>query len=133
MRNARQRSLVLNIVNNNCSHPTAYMVYQECIKEIPNISLGTVYRNLNTLVEIGLIQKLDIPNQMTRYDKVLNHDHFVCLKCGQVYDLEKSNITYDEFINGNKVYTCKIRYEGICHDCLRNDRKGDVIYGIKGK
>ena len=47
-------------------------------------------------------------------------------------DVKEATAMY-EFINGNKVYTCKIRYEGICHDCLRNDRKGDVIYGIKRK
>ena len=121
MRNTRQRSLVLEIINNSYSHPTAYMVYQECIKFIPNISLGTVYRNLNTLASLGEIQRLEIPNQMTRYDKVLNHDHFICLECGRVYDVKRSEISYNEIIDGNKVYACKISYEGICCDCLNKN------------
>ena len=118
MRNTRQRNLVLDIINNSYNHPTAYQVYEECIKEIPNISLGTVYRNLNTLVSLSQIQKLDISNGITRYDKVLSHDHFICINCSNVYDLKRSKISYDEFIDGNKIYTCKISYEGICSDCL---------------
>lgn len=122
MRNTRQRSLVLDIINNSYSHPTAYQVHEECTKVIPNISLGTVYRNLNTLVGLGEIQRLEIPNQMTRYDKMLSHDHFICLECGNVYDLKRSKISYDEVIDGNRVYNCKISYEGICHDCLNKEK-----------
>ena len=134
MRNTKQRNLVLDIINNSFNHPTAYMVHQECTKVIPNINLGTVYRNLNTLVNLGEIQRLEIPNQMIRYDKVLSHDHFICVKCGCVHDVTRSKITYDDVINGNKVYACKISYEGICRDCLDiNKNKGDDIDGIKGK
>lgn len=118
MRNTKQRSLVLDVINNSCNHPTAYMVHQECLKAMPNISLGTVYRNLNTLVSHGEIQRLDIPNIMTRYDKISKHDHFICNCCGNVYDLKRSNISYDDVIDGNKIYACKISYEGICHDCI---------------
>ena len=133
MRNTRQRSLVLDIINNSYNHPTAYEIHDECTKVIPNISLGTVYRNLNTLVSLGEIQRLEIPNQMTRYDKVLSHDHFICLECGNVYDLERSKISYDKVIDGNLIYTCKISYDGICRDCLDNKGKGEDINGIKRK
>ena len=119
MRNTRQRNLVLEIINNSYNHPTAYQVHEECTKVMPNISLGTVYRNLNTLVSLGQIQRLDISNGITRYDKVLSHDHFICTNCSNVYDLNRSNISYNEYIDGNKVYSCKIVYEGICHDCLK--------------
>ena len=121
MRNTKQRNLVLDIVNKSYNHPTAYMVYEECTKVISNISLGTVYRNLNTLVNLGQIQRLEMPNEMTRYDKNINHAHFLCLKCGNVYDLKQSKISYEEAIEGNKVYTCKISYEGICRDCINKD------------
>lgn len=134
MRNTKQRNIVLDIVNNSCSHPTAYMVYQECISVLPNISLGTVYRNLNTLVKLGSIQRLEVPGHIDRYDKVLDHDHFICLECGSIIDLDRSDISYDKMIDGNLVKTCKICYEGICLDCLKNiDYKGDDNNGIKGK
>lgn len=121
MRHTKQRNLVLDIVNNSYSHPTAYMVYQECVSVLPNISLGTVYRNLNTLVELGSIQRLEVPGHIDRYDKILDHDHFICLKCGNIIDLERSKISYNEMIDGNLVRNCKIRYEGICSDCLKNN------------
>ena len=132
MRNTRQRNLVLDIINNSFCHPTAYMVHEECVKDMPNISLGTVYRNLNALVELGKIQRLEIPNGITRYDKVMCHDHFICTCCGNVYDLERSNIMYDDMIDGNKVLRCKISYEGICSNCL-NNYEGDDFNGTKGK
>ena len=71
MRNTKQKKLILEIINNSCIHPTAYEVYEECVKEIPNISLTTVYRNLNALVRGGNIQRLEISGDMARYDKDL--------------------------------------------------------------
>ena len=118
MRNTKQRSLVLEIINNSYNHPTAYQVHEECLKVLPNISLGTIYRNLNALVNMGKIQKIDMPDNLTRYDKILRHDHFICTNCSNVYDLNRSDISYNEYIDGNKVCNCKIIYEGICHDCL---------------
>ena len=133
MRNTKQRNLVLEIIRNSCNHPTAYQVHEECIKVLPNISLGTVYRNLNTLVEIGEIQRLIVPGYMDRYDKIVSHDHFVCLNCGNIIDVKRSDITYEEMMDGNLVVHCKIRYEGICGDCLKLEKKGDDKDGIKGK
>lgn len=123
MRNTKQKKLILDIINNSCIHPTAYEVYEECVKEIPNISLTTVYRNLNTLVIEGEIQRLELSGEMARYDKVLCHDHFVCIKCGSICDIERNKIIYDDIINGNKIFCCKISYEGICQDCLNKNEK----------
>ena len=133
MRNTKQRNLVLDIINRSFEHPTAYMVHQQCLDVIPNISLGTVYRNLNMLVELGKIQRLEVPGHFERYDKMVCHDHFICISCGSIFDLNRSNISYDEIIDGHKVSECKIRYEGTCHDCLKLGKKGDDIDGIKGK
>ena len=118
MRNTKQKTLVLDIVNSSNNHPTASDIYHECVKRIPNISLGTVYRNLNKLVKIGSITTIEVPNNIVRYDKTISHDHFVCLKCGKVIDLKRSNITYNNMIEGNKIIDCKIRYDGLCCDCL---------------
>ena len=62
---------ILDIINNSYSHPRAYDVYLECKKEIPNISLGTVYRNLNTLLESNSIQKIKSTDNIDRYDKMI--------------------------------------------------------------
>ena len=57
MNHSKQRDIILEVVSNSCEHPSADMVYQEVKKQIPNISLGTVYRNLNLLVELKKIRK----------------------------------------------------------------------------
>lgn len=126
MRNTKQNSLVLEIINNSCSHPTAYDVYLECIKVMPNISLGTVYRNLNKLVDKREIQRFELKDNIVRYDKNVSHDHFICINCSKVIDLKRSNITYNEMINGNKILEVRVFYDGICCDCLKLD-KGDEI------
>ena len=122
MRNTKQSSLVLDIINKSYTHPTAYDVYLECMKVIPNISLGTVYRNLNKLVSKRLIQRFELKDNIVRYDKDICHDHFVCIKCSKVIDLDRIDITYDEMIDGNKVLNARIFYDGICCDCLKLDK-----------
>ena len=116
MRNTKQKELILNIINNSYSHPTAYDVYLECKKEIPNISLGTVYRNLNTLVECNDIQKIKSIDNFDRYDKMINHSHFICIKCNKIIDINEK-VDYNEYIGENKVLNCKLILEGLCKDC----------------
>ena len=123
MRHTKQECLILDIINNSYSHPTAYDVYNECVKKIPNISLGTVYRNLNKLVELGMIQRLDVPHNMVKYDKKISHDHFICMECSKVIDLDRSDISYNDDILGNKIVDCIIRYDGICKDCIKKEKE----------
>ena len=116
MRNTKQKELILTIINNSYSHPTAYDVYLECKKEIPNISLGTVYRNLNTLLESHSIQKIKSTDNIDRYDKMINHCHFICTICNKIIDINE-NVNYNEYIGENKVLNCKLILEGLCKDC----------------
>jgi Fe2+ or Zn2+ uptake regulation protein len=72
------------------SHPTADWVYNEVRREIPNISLGTVYRNLRLLADAGEILELDMCGAVSRFDaRRDNHYHFQCQKCGAVSDVEE--------------------------------------------
>ncbi len=87
MRTTKQQKLILKIINESFSHPTAYDIYIECRKNIPNISLGTVYRNLNILVSEFKIKRLKMPDNVDRFDKMLKHSHFVCIKCYKVIDV----------------------------------------------
>ena len=123
MRNTKQSSLVLDIVNKSCNHPTAYDVYLESIKIIPNISLTTVYRNLNKLVDKRLIQRFELKDNIVRYDKDTCHDHFVCIKCNKVIDLDRRYVGYKEMINGNKILNMRIFFDGICCDCLESRKE----------
>lgn len=88
MRYSRQRELILKKVSLLNDHPTAEEIYQEASKDIAGLSLGTVYRNLNTLVEAGLVRRVSVPGKADRFDHTLpQHSHLYCTKCGAVTDV----------------------------------------------
>lgn len=88
IKHSRQRDCIKEFLVSRCDHPTADTVYSHVREEFPNISLGTVYRNLSLLSEIGEIQKITC-NGPDRFDgNPLPHYHFTCDRCGSVSDLE---------------------------------------------
>ena len=88
---SRQREALLRELRSRKDHPTADTLYQELRKEYPHISLGTVYRNLALLCELGEIKKIPCGDGSERYDGFVDpHNHFVCSKCGKVIDLMES-------------------------------------------
>ncbi len=89
MRYSKQRELVMQTVQNLCDHPTAEEIYDAAVKECPGLSLGTVYRNLNSLVDAGRVRRVSIPGQADRFDHTLAwHSHLYCTVCGSVTDAE---------------------------------------------
>jgi Fe2+ or Zn2+ uptake regulation protein len=109
-------------LKNTKSHPTADWVYHKARKEIPNISLGTVYRNLHRLSEEGKIRKLTFGSSFDRYDAdTLFHYHFICRKCGKIYDLPsnggKKLCKQVEKKTGFEVEGVRIDFFGICRRC----------------
>ena len=92
---SRQRESIKANLMSRRDHPTADALYASIREKFPNISLGTVYRNLNLLVETGEILKLTCGNGPDHYDgNVTPHYHFVCRDCGQVYDMEVEELAY---------------------------------------
>ena len=92
---SRQREAILNLLCNTKSHPTAAWIYEQVREEIPNISLGTVYRNLSGLAEEGRIKKLAFGDSSVHFDgDVSVHSHFYCEHCGNIVDiwLDQSNM-----------------------------------------
>lgn len=84
----RQRAVVLEELSGVNNHPRADEIYQMVRKRLPKISFGTVYRNLKTLKELGLVRELNYGKNFSRYEaNVDNHHHFVCVDCGKVYDI----------------------------------------------
>ena len=88
MNNTKQRTLIYETVQGSSSHPTADDVFRAVRTKMPNISLGTVYRNLNVLTELGKIRKISIPGQPDHFDRQGDwHDHMVCVHCGRMLDI----------------------------------------------
>lgn len=121
---SRQREAVLVYLRSTKSHPTAETIYTEIRNEFPKISLGTVYRNLNLLVEQGEILRLNCGDGVEHYDaKVEPHNHFVCRNCNAVIDLEMDSIeNIDEEAKKNfpgRIEGHEIYFYGTCENCLK--------------
>ena len=90
-----QRKVVLEVIKSACYHPTAEQIYKLTKKQLPKISVGTVYRNLDILVSQNLIKRIDIPGEPARFDADLsNKAYFVCKDKKAIYDInvDKANI-----------------------------------------
>ena len=86
-RHSHQRQAILDNVRARCDHPSADMIYEDLRKIYPNISLGTVYRNLTQLAENGDILRIS-DCERDRFDKTLApHVHFICDICDKVEDV----------------------------------------------
>lgn len=128
-RNTIQRDLVLQAVLELKNHPTPDEVYEHIRKKHPTISKGTVYRNLNVLVNKGLLLKVDVPNSANRVDHTLkSHYHIRCRVCGRVYDMDMPDIT-DEIkkkihdTNGFKVENYDLVFSGVCPECIDESKR----------
>ena len=122
MNYSKQRELILKTVLENPIHPTADAVYEQVRRENPRISLGTVYRNLNFLSEMGIIRKISMPVGSDRFDGRLDeHYHMICTSCGQVFDVECSALEdLDRQImaaQGFRVEEHHLLLTGLCRKC----------------
>lgn len=86
-RNSKQLEMIWDAIKDETSHPTADQIYDKVRKELPNISLGTVYRNLQKLVVDGKLQVLTLGRSQHFDPLVAHHQHFICEQCDQVYDV----------------------------------------------
>ncbi|NLK76322.1 MAG: transcriptional repressor [Clostridiales bacterium] len=121
---SRQRECIKQFLASRHDHPTAETVYLNVKQNFPNISLGTVYRNLSLLTELGEIQKISTGIGPDRFDgNPAPHYHFFCRKCGCVMDLDMEGIDhinilagsqFDGEIEGNITY-----FYGKCANCLK--------------
>jgi Fur family ferric uptake transcriptional regulator/Fur family peroxide stress response transcriptional regulator len=121
-RTTKQKKIILDILKKTKTHPTADWVYQEARKILPEISLGTVYRNLNLLKELGEIQELNYGSGHSRYDgNPINHYHFVCDNCNKVIDLEIPLIKHlDKQLRkdyGLQIFHHRLEFYGLCESC----------------
>lgn len=123
---SRQREAIKEYLTHTTCHPTADTVYMNIKKLYPNISLGTVYRNLNLLAEHGEIVKISCGDGSDRFDANIDqHYHLICSHCGEVIDLKMdsiehintiANASFSGKINGHTVY-----FYGTCENCLKTE------------
>lgn len=123
---SRQREAIKDYLSSVTTHPTADTVYMHIKEEFPNISLGTVYRNLNLLVELGEIQKLTCGDGKDHFDADTSpHYHFVCHSCGAVQDLAMSPLSnlndMANAVTDGKIDSYTVYFYGTCGACLKQN------------
>jgi len=123
-RNTIQRKLIWEALK-RLNHPTADDVYLAVRENYPNISRGTVYRNLNQIAEKGELQKIPIPSGPDIYDVTLRpHYHIKCRRCKKIYDVEMEDLPdisrYITDKHGFVIENHEIVFQGLCPKCNKN-------------
>lgn len=127
-RNTIQKDLVRNAVYKMKRHVTATEVYEIIKEAYPTIGKGTVYRNLDILIEEGALRKIEVPDGPNRFDFTLtNHYHVRCIKCGSVSDVDMDEIPnlLEKIHNthGIKFVDYDILFKGICLKCREKEKE----------
>ena len=123
----RKRDAILTCLRGTTEHPSAEWVYSQLKQEIPDLSLGTVYRNLSLFKEQGLITSLGTVNGVERFDaNTENHVHYICTGCGKVLDLHQIRVPEDlnqaaATDSGGEVTGCQLTFTGVCGQCAKNN------------
>ncbi|MGQ9465511.1 MAG: Fur family transcriptional regulator [bacterium] len=117
-----QRLKVLeHIIKHQYDHPTAEAIYESLHKELPVISLATVYNTMNNFHRNGLLLALTITGGEIRYDpNTENHHHFLCWMCGRIYDIDikcPMALNRKKAIDGHKITEVHGYFKGICREC----------------
>ena len=115
---------ILTIVMRKGEHPTAEQVFMEMKANNPKIAQGTVYNNLNALVDEGRIIRISEPGFPDRFDNTTRHDHMVCMKCGRLADVKLPDFTEEiERNSGEKIISYDLRIRYICPECRNKTDK----------
>lgn len=125
-KNFRKRNAIYDCLCQSKAHPSAETIYTQLKPEIPDLSLGTVYRNLHLFKEQGLAMCVATVNGVERFDGNVNpHVHFICGDCGAVIDLEDVAVPQTltaiaEQSSGGRIAECQLSFTGKCRNCVEN-------------
>ena len=128
LRMTNQREIILQELRKSGKHLTADGLYELVKKIMPRISLATVYRNLETLSETGIIAKLEISGRQKRFDyDVSEHDHIYCVQCHKIDNVELDREVFgysaDISAQGYKITGYRLQLVGICPVCAKKKTK----------
>jgi Fur family peroxide stress response transcriptional regulator len=126
-RRSQQRERILELLEETDQHPTANWLYTRLRKDFPDLSMGTVYRNLGALAEQGLVSRMGFGSTFDRFDaNTEHHYHFICDSCGTILDLD---LPIDEALNrrlraatGLEARLHDIQFHGLCQSCAGRKR-----------
>lgn len=129
LKHFRKRDAILTYLRGTKAHPSAETIYTELKQQIPDLAMGTVYRNLNLFKQQGLVMSVATVSGVERFDaNTKPHVHFICSDCDAVIDLNEMQVPAalsDAAAQacGGSVCDCQLSFTGVCRNCLINLRK----------
>jgi Fe2+ or Zn2+ uptake regulation protein len=117
-----QRQCIFRALEGDMTHPSAERIHEKVRRDMPNVSLKTVYQTLNDLAELGAISMLDVGTGSARFDPNVEtvHHHLVCRSCGKVRDVavEFPGLTVSRrAADGFAVDSAEVVFRGLCDEC----------------
>ena len=127
----KKRDAILDYLRQSKAHPSAETIYTNLKTQIPNLAMGTVYRNLTLFKQQGMVSSVATVSGVERFDaNTAPHVHFICTDCDAVIDLhemdipETLNATAESFCGG-QVAGCQLSFTGICRNCTNLKKSGE--------
>ena len=125
-RYSRKREAILEAIRSVDCHPSADWIYQKLKPEFPDLSLGTVYRNLAAFRDDGTLITVGVVAGQERFDgNTAEHPHFVCEKCGAVLDVAVAGEISADPGSDYTVHRCDVTLKGLCPVCTRLTGQND--------
>ena len=132
-KNFRKRNAILAYLQQTTAHPSAEMIFTDLKPQIPDLSMGTVYRNLTFFKQQGLVSSVATVSGVERFDgNTKPHVHFICCQCDAVIDLMDLQVPDTlrgaaEACSGGQIADCQLSFTGVCQNCISNQGKRGEI------
>lgn len=118
-----QRQVIYEAVVDSHEHPTPELIYEQVRQRIPSISLGTVYKNIKTFLDSGVLKEVTLHHGSLRLESNMTpHHHLVCSSCKAIFDIEQNavkpvRLPTSELPAGFSIEQCRVEFVGVCKKC----------------
>ena len=118
-----QRQVIYEAVVDSREHPTPELIYEQVRQRIPSISLGTVYKNVKTFLDSGILKEVTLHHGSLRLEANMTpHHHFVCSSCRAIYDIAQGAVEPVQYSTGEVpagflIESWRVEFAGLCKTC----------------
>ena len=124
-----QRQVIYEAVVDSRDHPTPELIYEQVKQRIPSISLGTIYKNVKTFLDSGVLKEVTLHHGSLRLESNMTpHHHLVCSSCKAIFDIEQSavkpvQLPTKDLPAGFSIQQCRVEFVGVCKTCQKSSSK----------
>ena len=124
-----QRQVIYEAVVDSREHPTPELIYEQVRQRIPSISLGTIYKNVKTFLDSGVLKEVTLHHGSLRLESNMTpHHHLVCSSCKAIFDIKETavesvRLPTSELPTGFAIQQCRVEFVGVCKSCQTARRK----------